>query len=854
MLVSLSAFASTDYELLNSSGILSSDYSSYKSEDTVTRGEFAKVISELMNLENALVDYSSLYNDVTEETKNYKEILTLSEMKILSGYADGSFRSEKEVLYSEAIKVLVNLLGYDYKAKAYGGYPAGYLMAAKELKLLSGAEDSFTAPITFGLLMKILNNAVNTPIAEINGVDDSGNYIYKTDYSNTLGYKYHNIRKAKGNITATPYAALEGYFKAIDGCINIDGTNYYTEDFSLISKIGMNVEFVYRTDKETDKKTLIYLKETENNKITEIDIKDYVSYSSNTIYYTDKDGKNKSISISPLSDVIVNSENKGISKSLLDSVKMGSIKIIKSESADRNDVVIISSYKDMIVGKIDEFNKKLLSENGSEILNLGDNNKDIRVLDKNGNQVTFNFISSGDILTYADGTLYAEIYVSGESVNGVITDIISENNGSFIVISENTYTISPDIENIVSSLKIGQNVRLSLNKFGLASKIKVLSEDGFEFLYMLKVGAVNQGTPTESAVAKFFSVDKGVVTYDIATNVKVGDAYIKETNKLKIETALNGQIDRMVGIKLSEDNKITHILPAKELSELEAAGKDGFVRTHPVAERHLYENPIRFDLSIQLANSTPILVIPDDVSLADDDDYYMTVASALPEGKELKTEAYNSTVDYGIPDFVIYRPSAGTAAAPALVYESPLVIVKSITKVRTEDGAPATKITVQNGTSEEYFYYDGSEISDNTSESLTAYKVSEIGVGDIIRYSPDNDNFIRIVEVYYDASKDLWMYNSNNITRGRGFIRDNVAKVVGDFLYVPAWKGHHEGDMYSGVNLTEKTLSIGGISVMTLRPGKDPLISPGTTADIKKQDNVIIHVAYGQLIGIIVIK
>jgi len=852
LVISMTAFASDD-SIIISSGILDSSYSAYDSNEEVTRGIFAQAVAELLNLKDSLVDYCDKYSDVSEQTPGCREILTLSEMKFLSGYSDGTFRPDKKVLYSEVAKVIVNILGYEYKAKSYGGYPSGYMMVANELKLLNGVSGAFSSTVTFGALMKVFENSINAPVAEINGVDDEGNYIYKTDYENTLGFKYHNIIKGKGVITATPYAALEGYFKANDECINIDGTNLYISDYSLYEKIGMQVEYIYNKEEDTDKKILLFAKETDNNKVITIDIDNYTNFINNTIYYTESDGTNKTLRIDPLSDVIVNGENKGISKELLSSVKMGSITHVSSVNGG-NDVVIIKSFIDMIVGKIDEYNKKIYSEDGLSVIDLSSNSKKIRVFDSKGNSVNFNFIASGDVLTVMDSTNCCEIYVSAETVTGIISEILTENDGSYVVIGETPVKLSPDMESKIYQYKPGQNIRLSLNKFGMAAKLKLLSADGYEFLYMIKVGAVNSGSPNESVVAKFFGSEKGVVTYPMSTNVKIGDDYIKEVTAQKVELLFGGEIDRLVGIKLSENGEITDILPAKELAELEAEGKDGFVRTHKVAERHLYENPIRFDLAIQLTSATPVMVIPDNVSLAEDDDFYMTTVSALPIGKSLKTEAYNTTVEYGIPDFVIYRPESGTAAAPALVYESPLVIVKQITKVLTEDGAPATKYTVQKGTREEFFYFDGSVVSDTTGETLTAYSVTDLGVGDIIRYSSDNDNYIRILEVYFDASKNDWMYKTDTISRGRGFIKDNVAKLVGEYLYVPAWKGHSTEDLYAGVSLNEKTLSIGGISVLTLRAGKDPIVSPGTTADIRKLDNVILHIAYGQLIGIIVIK
>lgn len=816
----------------------------------VTRAQLAESIVKLLNLSEILIPWKALYSDVDENHKNASEITTLSEMKILSGYSDGTFRPEREVLNAEAIKVIVNVLGYDYKAKAYGGYPSGYIAVANELKLLSGVTGAYANPINTDELKCLIENALDTPVAEMTGAGES--ITYTVNPENTLLYKYHSMKKETGVIRANPYIAVTGYFTAPEGYVNIDGVNYLCEDASVYSMLGLTVDFVFKVDKEKGTFEIVEVEASEKNKVIEISMDDYEGFSGTTFKY-EKNNKTEDVTIDPLCDVFVNNSAKGLDAEVFDEIKSGSITLISTEKNGRYDLIIIKSYTDMVVGKIDEAGKRLYNADGSgEYIDSDDNGKKAFIYDGTGKAVSFGFIATGDVITYADGGSICEIYVSSSVVNGVLSSIEENEKGVYFTIGEEKVKLSYLAEESFKSFLPGQNIRIQLNFFGEGAKVKVLSKSGFEFVYLLRYGSRVGNAPETAVNVKYFHTEKGVLTSEFASDLKLNDELIKTVTKAKLDAKLGYDYSSLVGIKTDEKGIITHLITPGNLAEMEAEGKDGFVCTHPLALRHRYTDPHRFNIALQVTAQTPVLVIPDNPALASDDDYYLTKVDALPQG-DIPVEAYNSTVDYGIPEFVIYRPAAGSAVAPAFKYESPVVAVKSIAKTLDKNGAPAVKYTVQSGSKEEFFYYDGSNVSDTDSQTLTAYSISQVEVGDLIRFSADPSGYIRLLEVWYDASKDEWMGNPSSIETGRGFIKTTVAKIVENYLYVPAWKGN-EVDRYSGVILTEATLSIGGITVLTKREGMPPIVSAGTSADVKKYDDIMIHMAYGQLIGIVLFK
>ena len=170
LILSFCTFAS-EKDALISSGIIPSGTAS--ENGGVTRGSFAEMIVALINMEELTVPYESVYSDIDGETEMGKAIITLTNMKIMSGYSDGTFRPERELMVSEAVKIIVQLLGYGYKANAYGGYPTGYMYMANELKLMNGVVGAYTDNISYESAVMLIYNSLDVPLSVASGVGEN---------------------------------------------------------------------------------------------------------------------------------------------------------------------------------------------------------------------------------------------------------------------------------------------------------------------------------------------------------------------------------------------------------------------------------------------------------------------------------------------------------------------------------------------------------------------------------------------------------------------------------------------------------------------------------------------------------
>ena len=139
------------YEL----GIMQGDENgNLKTEDNVTRAELAALLVRIIKAE--IPDTQTKFSDVGENHWAKGYINAIQEKGYINGYPDGSFCPDKNVLFEEAASVLVNVLGYDKKAKSYGGYPWGTLLSAAEVGITRSLDVVRGEVLTRGELSQML--------------------------------------------------------------------------------------------------------------------------------------------------------------------------------------------------------------------------------------------------------------------------------------------------------------------------------------------------------------------------------------------------------------------------------------------------------------------------------------------------------------------------------------------------------------------------------------------------------------------------------------------------------------------------------------------------------------------------
>ena len=203
----------------------------------ISRGETATIFFRMLTDKTRTEYWSQTnpYTDVAAEKWCSNAISTLHRMGIIDGYADGTFRPDGPITRAAFTKMAVNF--FDYHVKAYDGkfsdvdgdaWYAGYIQAASELKLIEGFDDGTFRPndyITRAQACTIINRTLGRvphgdhmnikPLVTWPDCDaDDWYYAAMMEATNSHDYKWITVSKEKteewtAKLPQRDWAALE---------------------------------------------------------------------------------------------------------------------------------------------------------------------------------------------------------------------------------------------------------------------------------------------------------------------------------------------------------------------------------------------------------------------------------------------------------------------------------------------------------------------------------------------------------------------------------------------------------------------------------------------------------------------
>jgi len=261
-------------DYISSLGIMTGyEDGSFRTDNPITRTEFTAVAARIAGQADSAYPgmYDGRFSDVTPDFWGAGYIALAANMGIINGYTDGTFLPNNNVTYNEAIKMIVCLLGYGLQAEKLGGYPTGYIAVASKLKLLDFKYYEPTAPINRGEVVRLVYNTLDVEIMMTESVGTDGNYVLGK--GGTVIEMLLQSETKKGVVTATPLDSLRDDEKISEGFVEINDTLYLT-DIDCASFLGERVEYVV-TDTDNGEK-VIYIKPDVLMKTVTIDKKDVV--------------------------------------------------------------------------------------------------------------------------------------------------------------------------------------------------------------------------------------------------------------------------------------------------------------------------------------------------------------------------------------------------------------------------------------------------------------------------------------------------------------------------------------------------------------------------------------------------
>ena len=175
----------------------------FQPEGKVTRAQMAKMIMTALGAgEAAKYGGATDFSDVAADHWGSGYIKLAAGRKVITGYGDGTFGPEDEVTYAQAITMIVRALGYEQKAKFYGGYPHGYIAVAAEEGITDDVAVHSDLPANRGNVALMLDQSLDVPMM-VNTNWNPNDPDYDVDPDKTL-LSDLDVDEFKGYVTAVP--------------------------------------------------------------------------------------------------------------------------------------------------------------------------------------------------------------------------------------------------------------------------------------------------------------------------------------------------------------------------------------------------------------------------------------------------------------------------------------------------------------------------------------------------------------------------------------------------------------------------------------------------------------------------
>lgn len=184
-------------------GYVLGDAKGLRLNDSITREEFAVLLTKVLNKENAAkaaMSVPSAFKDMAADRWSNGYVNIASELKIIAGYSDGTFRPRKNVSYQEAIKMLaVAAGGTDIKPATEGEWAAPFISYAASKGLLNGLgelkyKDQATRENVFVMIYNYLDGVREADLSKLTAI------VTKTNANSNLSEKQAEIVVLKSSL------------------------------------------------------------------------------------------------------------------------------------------------------------------------------------------------------------------------------------------------------------------------------------------------------------------------------------------------------------------------------------------------------------------------------------------------------------------------------------------------------------------------------------------------------------------------------------------------------------------------------------------------------------------------------
>ena len=771
-------------EVLVAVGLLKGyEDNSFRPDNTITRAEFATVITRMLGLES-VAGGASAANIFTDMMVGGGEHWASGYIKIaydqgvILGMGDGTFAPDNPVTYEQAVKMMVCALGYELAAVELGGWPDGYLAQAAELGMLKGIEMAKTdVAASRALVAQVLYNSLEVKMAEKTSADSVA-VTEKTVLTNKLGYGYFSnymISQIDGtdSISDSEIRVQQGelaFAQSKEPFIYTD----ILEKLEAKSMLGSYVRGYYKIGSEEEANKLIYLTESKNKSVEIIVLSENIDTYRNfeLEYYPNADSdKTEEIVISTSAQLLYNgslydfasgsANERDLSKWLdpnSDDFIDGQVRLLENTGDKKIDTIFIEDYETYIA-KSGVLTTDSIAANNFVIYDNYVSGKNIRI-DPYAPRVTAEFYnaSTGAEMTIEEikamhvvsvaanmSETKFKVYVSNKTVKGKIDEITTK--GEY-VIDGKSYVSTADFEALVSAgiiqPKTGLEGTFYLDHNDRICAAKITQEDAGAYAYV-----TNAGIDNDRAILKLVNLSGSPTKptkVTCAQSVKLNGRTTSEPQDIldalentsdliggnaDAENARYAQLVRYVKNSSGQISKITTISTRSNDIVVSKNEDVDVLVTGIEKQQYAYNASSGFNSKVFVNTNTLVLVIPDDRQA--EEEYKRSTATAyFKSGNRYNIEAYDIN-DSSVAKVVLVYNADAVSAETAVDYTTPVRIVTKIStglsKVDEEDIVFHLEV------------YENGAIKNYETES-TAAPYNTIKVGDVIRFGVNGDGQI----------------------------------------------------------------------------------------------------------------
>ena len=178
----------------------------FKPDDTVTRAQMAAIICRTLGYESQAQSSAgtTIFDDVAADHWAAGYINVAQSLGIINGYGNGNFGPEDQVTYEQAVKMIVCALGYDLVAQAKGGYPTGYLSVASSEGITKSANGKVGDAAKRSTVAVLVYNSLEVRLLDQKSWTTDGSDEYSKS-DDTILSKYLEVNKWEGVVTKVPF-------------------------------------------------------------------------------------------------------------------------------------------------------------------------------------------------------------------------------------------------------------------------------------------------------------------------------------------------------------------------------------------------------------------------------------------------------------------------------------------------------------------------------------------------------------------------------------------------------------------------------------------------------------------------